>query len=260
MNEARELASVVQNYFRIIKAPHDEATRAFLNDCQSFTVRSGNTDYQYYRRGSGPTVVLVHGLHSNLGSMAPLATDLVANGYEVVLFDAPAHGEARGMSTTPVQVRQFIWDLNQQLGELQAVICHSLGGVWALSAWNDAFHAKTLITISSPATHRFLVTKFAALNQLRDELVEKLVMQLERRFGDGLWDDFSPAEIVRSITVPGLIIHGQADEFVPPDHAPQIKANWPAATLEMIEGAGHFEIGALPRVRQLVSEHLSRLA
>ncbi|MBA3774403.1 MAG: alpha/beta hydrolase [Ramlibacter sp.] len=256
MSDAREIASVVQKYFGIMKAPYDDATREFLGRCRCESVAVNNKSYKYYRRGEGPTIVLVHGLHSNLGSMVPIALDLIEQNFSVVLFDAPAHGEAVGVQTNPVEVREVIRKISGQLGELHAIVCHSLGGLWAFCAWNEAFNAKTLVAIASPASQRFLVEKFVELHQVKPEIADGLAKQLERRFGETLWVDFSPSEIVKGIDIPGLIIHGKKDDFVPPAHAEQLHSSWSRARVEMVEDAGHFDIPASAKVRQLVTTYL----
>lgn len=258
MNNAREIAIVLQKYFGIVKSPHDEPTKAFLRQCQSNSITSKNNTYNYYQRGKGPTVLLIHGLHSNLGSMVPIAQDLIEQKLSVVLFDAPAHGEAIGTNTNILQVRDFIHTLNDNLGELYAIICHSLGGLWALSAWNNQFHAKTLISISTPSNHQFLVKKFVDLHQLSDDIAEGLINQLERRFGETVWTDFSPSTIVKTLDVPGLVIHGANDDFVPPSHAEKIHSSWGKSKLAILEDIGHFDITGSLRAREIVKTYLRR--
>jgi pimeloyl-ACP methyl ester carboxylesterase len=253
MNYAKEIAGAVQKYWGIVKVPHDQSTREFLAGCESASVRQNNHDYLYYSRGSGRSIVLVHGLHSNLGSMVPLATDLLELGYRVVLFDAPAHGETPGSRTTQLEVRDLIRKIGAQLGDIHAVVCHSLGGLWALNAWGEQFHAKTLVSVASPASMRFLVEKFVQLGQLPDVIAKGLYKELEIRFGDNVWTEFSPSEIVRRVAVPGFIIHSRNDNFVPPTHAAQLAENWAKAKVEMVDGEGHFDIVGSLKVRKLIT-------
>lgn len=251
-----EMTKVMQKYWGIIRVPHDKRAKEFLKLCQSDVVELNSNSYKYYRQGDGPTVVLVHGLYSNLGSMVPIAQDLVAQGFGVVLFDAPAHGEAVGTSTDPIEVRELIRKIGQRLGEIRAVICHSLGGVWALCAWSNEFCAGTLVSIAAPSTHKFLVEKFVQLNRLSNEVAEAIVNELETRFGKTVWIDLSPAEIVKTLAVPGLIIHGKNDDFVPPAHAEQLHSNWSKARVEMLEGVGHFDVVGSSKARDLVAGYL----
>jgi len=259
MSHDEEVAGVLEKYFGVTKVPHDEFAKDFLRRCQSYSVKLRDNVYKYYRRGSGPTVVLVHGIHSNLGSMVAIAEDLLELGFKVVLFDIPAHGESIGTKTDPVEVRDFIRKICSKLGEIHAVICHSLGGLWALSAMNGDFRARAFISIASPSTTKFLVEKFVQLNQVENELAEVLVKELTNRFGEALWVDFSPCEIVKTIGMPGLIIHGENDDFVPPDHAEQLHSNWAHAKVEMVESVGHFDIVGSPKVRKLITTYLQQL-
>jgi pimeloyl-ACP methyl ester carboxylesterase len=256
VNVGREIASAVQKYFGIVKVPHDELAKAFLERCQSSSVKLNNNSYNYYQQGNGPTVLLIHGYNSNLGSMVAIAQDLVEQGFKVVLFDAPAHGEAIGTRTTHVEAREVIRKIGNQLGEIHAVICHSLGAVWALCAWNNDFRAKTFISIAAPSTYKFLVGKVVELYRMKNEVADGLAKQLERRFGENLWVDSSPSEIVKTIDVPGLIIHGKNDDFVPPAHAEQLRSSWSKAKVEMVEDVGHFDILGSSKARELITTYL----
>lgn len=249
-------AAILDRYFAITRVPYDEFTRAFLRRCQSFSVKANGGVYKYYRRGAGPTVVLAHGIHSHLGSMVPIAEQLLDLGYEVVLFDMPAHGEAAGSGTDPVQVRDFIRKVCARLGEVHAVVSHSLGGLWALSAMHQGFRADAFVSISTPSTTRFLVEKFVQLNQLDGEVEARLCAELERRYGATLWTDYAPRHIAGALEVPGLVIHGANDDFVPPAHAQELYDAWPGATLEIVDGAGHFEILGLSAVGRRVGAYL----
>jgi pimeloyl-ACP methyl ester carboxylesterase len=256
MNREEKIAGVVQKYWEILKVPHDEFAKDFLKQCQSYSVRLNERIYKYYRRGSGPTVVLVHGYNNNLGTMVTIAEDLLEQGYRVVLFDAPAHGEAAGSRTDPLEVRELIRKIGSQLGEIHAVVGYSLGVLWTLSAWSEAFRPKVLISIAAPSNFKFSVAKFVEMHKVDDDIAEGLTAQLEQRFGATVWRDFSPSEIVKSIGMPGLIIHGKNDEFIPAAHAEQLHANWDKAKVEMLEDVGHFDIVASQKTRKLITSYL----
>lgn len=256
MVHEEEMVGIEQKYWEIMKIPHDEFTREFLKQCQSCSVRANNAIYKYYRRGSGPTVVLVHGYNNNLGIMVAIAEDLLEQGFRVVLFDAPAHGEAVGARTNPLEVRDLIRKISSQLGEIHAVVGYSLGTMWTLAAWGDDFRPKTLVSIASPSDFRFSVRKFVEMQQAGEAAAEELSIQLEKRFGKTVWADLSPSELVKNLEVPGLIIHGANDDFVPPDHAEQLQASWGDARVEVLDGLGHFDIPGSLKTRKLVTTYL----
>lgn len=239
--------------------PHSEETKIFLQQCESNSVLLKNKQYTYYQRGDGPTALLIHGLNSNLGSMVPIAEDLLTLGYKVVLFDAPAHGEAAGASTTFAQVRAFLLELGKQLGELEAIVAHSLGGAWALSSWSDEFRAKTLVLMSTPSNHRFMFEKFITKYRIDEDIVDGFLQQIERRFGNDYWAEYSPSNTVKTVDVPGLIIHSRNDEFVPVLHAKQIHSNWHSSNIEILDSDEHLNMAESPQVRNLIVDHVQHI-
>lgn len=260
MSQAHDVQQLAQAFWTIGKVPHDPLTKTFLESCEPHTIEVDGKSHSYFSRGAGPVVLLVHGVHSNLGSMVPIAEALLEQNYQVVLFDAPSHGESPGTSTDPVEVSGLIRALYDRLGDLRAVVCHSLGGLWALAAWHDGVRARTLVCISTPSTMQFLVDKFVELATVDGERVPDLVRLLEGRVGDDVWTRFSPMENVRRVDVPGLILHGTGDDFVPPSHAEQLHSAWRSSTLEFIQDARHFDVLRSPEAQKIITNYLQDVA
>jgi pimeloyl-ACP methyl ester carboxylesterase len=69
--------------------------------------------------------------------------------------------------------------------------------------------------------------------------------------------DYSEAEL-KSITVPVLILDGEADEFITPDQPVRLAALIPGATLVIMPGTGHFAVKARPGLfNQIVLDYLA---
>jgi pimeloyl-ACP methyl ester carboxylesterase len=259
MSQAVDIGGLVEQWWTIAKAPHDDAAKAFLERCESHAVEANGESYTYFERGSGPTLLLVHGVHSNLGSMVGVAEELLQHGFRVVLFDAPAHGEAVGTTTNPIEVCALIRAISDDFDELDAIVAHSLGGLWTLAAWDDEWRAKALVLISSPATMWFLVEKFAQFNNMDSDQVQEFVAAIESDLGSDLWDNHCPRDRVKSLEIPGLILHGTSDELVPVEHADELHAGWRQSTMELVEGAGHYDIAGSPKVREMVPAYLEKV-
>lgn len=259
MSQALDTPALVEKFWTVGRAPHDAAAKAFLARCEPGAVEVNGETYAYFTRGTGPTLLLVHGVHSNLGSMVPIAEELLQHGYRVALFDAPAHGEAVGRTTNPIAVCAVIRAVSDQLDELDAIVTHSLGGLWTLSAWDGEWRAKAFVSISSPSNLWFLVEKFAEFNNLDDDQVQELVRAIESDLGSDLWDRFSTRDRVKTLEIPGLILHGTSDELVPVEHASELHAGWRGSTMELVDGAGHFDIPGSPKVREMVPTYLEKV-
>lgn len=66
----------------------------------------------------------------------------------------------------------------------------------------------------------------------------------------------SREEALRSLTVPTLVIHGDADRLVPPEFGRSTATAIPGARFEMVEGMGHdYPPQHWDRMAQLISEH-----
>lgn len=248
--------SFLGNFWRISKVAHDPFTKDFISQCQSHTISVNGKPYKYFQRGSGPTVLHVHGINSNLGSMVPIAQALLEQDYQVVLFDAPAHGEALGSTTDPFEVREMIRGMYDRLGELHAVIAHSMGGLWALSAWDSDVHAEAFVSISTPSNLGFLVEKYAEICRAGTGMVRELLREIENLLGEEAWTEYSPSDIAKAVHVPGLILHGTKDNYVPPKHAVDLHSSWHQSSLELVEDAGHLNILKSPEVLTLISGYL----
>lgn len=254
----KAFTAVVDKYLAGPKLPLDPLTKSFLKRCQSFSVKVGDKVRRYYRTGNGPAVVLVHGVQSNLGSMLPIASGLVEAGFRVVLFDLPGHGETSEAEVDPIEVRETICKICRQVGQVRGLVGHSLGGMWELAAVRGGLETDTIVTIGAPATSRFLVDKFVAMNEVSNDHAQRLVTELERRFGNDLWREYSAREIVKDVQIPGLVIHGKNDDFVPPRHAEEIGANWRSSRVVLVDGVGHFDSALSREVRDLVTSHLKQ--
>src|SRR5262249_716720 len=139
---------------------------------------------------------------------------------------------------------------------LHANVSQAPGRLCALSAWNDDVRARAIVTLSTPSSKRFLLDKFAVMFSLDSDTTQAVAAEIEGLLGAGVWTEYSPAENARKITVPGLIIHGASDEFVPPQHAEELHANWSNSPMELIEGTGHAETARSPKVLALIPEYL----
>jgi alpha-beta hydrolase superfamily lysophospholipase len=61
---------------------------------------------------------------------------LVKKGYEVIAFDAPAHGDSSGKTANAFQYRDAIKAVYEKFGPMHSFIAHSFGGL-ALSLFME---------------------------------------------------------------------------------------------------------------------------
>lgn len=105
------------------------------------------------REGSGPPLVLVHGLDDESGLWAPVSAGL-AHRFSAVRYDLRAHGLSAGESATDVPLDTHLADLASLLDALAPgpvhLVAHDLGGLLAQSvAYASPGRVRTLVLVGT---------------------------------------------------------------------------------------------------------------
>jgi alpha-beta hydrolase superfamily lysophospholipase len=106
-------------------------------------------------------VILAHGWAGRAAQLGALAEPLVAAGFRVVAFDAPAHGESPGREAHVPMLAECIVEIATQQGGLRAVIGHSAGAASAALATLMGLEPRGLVLIAPPLSHRRRVERVA---------------------------------------------------------------------------------------------------
>lgn len=219
------------------------------------------TDVETYEWGGGSrTVVLAHGWDSRASQFAPLVRELVADGYRVVAFDAPAHGASGGRRTYLVDWLHVLAALQERYGAFEAVIGHSFGGLAALVGVAGGIDAVRVVAVAAPADADALLTQFQAGLGYSDAVSLRMRELFASRYFPGESDPFAWLSSVRRPVpagVPLLIAHDRGDRLVPFAEAERIAAAHPAARLLETTGLGHNRILEADVVLDAVLEHLA---
>lgn len=213
---------------------------------------------EYYVWGeSGPMVLLVHGWGSDCASMFGFIQPLLKAGYRVAAFDGPAHGGSKGQLATMRQYVDSIRAVLLQIGEVQAIIAHSLGGIAAVAAArgltgsgpeseaNLVHHCAPLQRIALIAAPISLLAVLDAwaktyLPQGRG-LKQGILDQLLARNGVPVshWDIALHGE---NWNIPALIIHDVKDMMVSYKHSEKIQDVFSQHESVNTSGLGHIKI------------------
>lgn len=194
-----------------------------------------------WRWGRGPAVILTHGWEGRGSQMAPFAAPLVAAGFSVIAFDAPAHGQSSGSDSS---LPHFAWALRRvaaEIGGAHAVIGHSLGCAATTVALRDGLAVKKVVFVAPPLNPADYMKQFGAMFDLTDRVIRGVSERVEERFLR-LWSDYSLATAAPSMTTPLLVIHDTEDEDTSWSGGEKLTRLWPAARLMTTTGLGHRRI------------------
>lgn len=196
---------------------------------------------------AGPLVLGLHGWRGRPTQFGRLAEPLVAAGYRVVVLDAPGHGRSRGHAATPRLLAEALVEAGSALGEVHALIGHSLGGAAAPIAVELGLCVRRLVMIGSPARPSRLIARYA----------DQLGLPVPARCRLDEWFDAHagrPAALLDpvALTPPAeasvMVIHDEDDEIIPVADARLLEAAWPSAQVLYTRGLGHRSLLSDPGV------------
>lgn len=206
--------------------------------------------------GTGPLVILAHGWSGSSGQLAPLRQQLLAAGFRVATFDAPAHGTSPGRTTSAAQFMRVIEHIAHAEGPTHALVGHSLGAL-AAAMGMPSVTPRGLVLLSPMPSFDFALDQFQMALRFDDRLREKVaarVMQLARFERERARVESGLAARVRT-----LLIHDQDDRRIPVSVSRELAAEH--AWVEYFEtaGLGHSKVLADARVLDRVTDFVSSL-
>lgn len=252
------LASRLASYLFItpirFKAPLNELK--FFKTAKKSTFRYKGKEIQQYEWGdSEKAVLLVHGWAGRGTQIAHLSDALLANGYKVYSFDAPAHGHSAGKQTSLIEFGELITMICNRHPEINSIIGHSMGGTASIFAISQGLDIEKSIIIGTPAYTHWILTAFCEQIGVSQKVEMLMKNYFETKFNK-TFNELSNSNMVREINTDGLIIHCEDDVDTPPKDAKIIHQNWKNSTLVLTKGLGHRRILKNKEIAQSIIDFL----
>ena len=213
----------------------------FLKDAEKESFIFGQDEIMVYRwKNTGKRILLVHGWESNSKRWEETVDSLHSLGYELIAFDAPAHGLSTGKE---LHVPLFAECIRAFQDEYQASIAigHSAGAmslVYHAYAFSKDKGFEKLVLLGAPSEMTKIIIDMAHVLRLKDKVVQDLDRFFKKKFGFYFYE-FSIAKFARVLKTPSLVIHDKYDRVAPVDAAYAIAENLENGELIITEGQGH---------------------
>ncbi len=190
-------------------------------------------------------VLILHGFSSAAFKFDRYVSPLVKKGYEVLSFDAPAHGNSGGRTTNALEYAAMIQKVNELYGPVEGYIAHSFGGIAISLAMEQMPHdARTTIALIAPATETTSAIDGAlAMLNIKDAGIRKAFdnIIMERSGHPTEW--FSVRRAVKNISASILWIHDADDDITPLSDAAKVQEDHhPNIQFIITKGLGHRKI------------------
>ncbi|MFN4299425.1 MAG: alpha/beta fold hydrolase [Thermaurantimonas sp.] len=229
-------------FFRPIPFNTPPVERKWQHKALQKTLYVGNMPFTVYRWGKkGPKVLLVHGWSGRGTQFYKLIKKLLKQGYQAFAVDAPGHGRYPAKKTDLLKFIQAVETVHSEYGPFYALVGHSLGGVAISNAIMRGVPAQKLVVIGSPALISNTVKDFCVRIGVSKKIEDALMKKLKEIYGDNI-QQYSLAEVVTKLSIPGLIVHDTDDEDVNYSEAQIVHQNWPGSRLLTTSGLGHRKV------------------
>lgn len=237
-------ASLVnRQFFRPSRLPMPSRYEYLLDEADSHTqLHHGAHTIPIYSWGEGPTVLGVHGWSGAGIQFGAYVKPLVAAGYRVVLFDAPAHGRAQGSQTDLFEMAEVVRRVGQSTGPVHAILAHSLGSLAAARALTHGLNAKNLVLLAPPSDLSSVVNGLGATLGVPASVLRDHRRMMEDRFGEDLWNQLSLPHLASGLPGTGLVVYDSDDRHVPPSQSERVRVSWTVADVLQTRGLGHHRL------------------
>ena len=214
---------------------------SFLKKAERKTFNVGKDNIMtYHWKNNGKRILLVHGWESNSGRWEEVVERLHGLGYEIIAFDAPAHGLSSGNELHVPLFAECIKTVQDKY-HAHFAIGHSAGAM-SLVFQNYAFPEtqgfEKLVLLGSPSEMTKIIKDMAHILRLKDKVVQDLDQFFKQKFGF-YFKEFSIAKFAQHMKSPSLVIHDKYDRIAPVKAAHAIAGNLENGQLIITEGQGH---------------------
>ncbi|MEZ2415129.1 alpha/beta fold hydrolase [Muriicola sp. E247] len=193
----------------------------------------------YHWKGPGKRVMLLHGWESNTYRWRNMIGFLKEEGYDIVAFDAPAHGWSKGKLFHVIRYTACTKKMVTRY-EPDYLIGHSVGGMNAI--YHQYLYPKNslqkIVTIGSPSEMQDVMKQYQEILQFNDRVMQALDELIIDKFGFRIVD-FSTSRFAKELDIDGFLIHDKLDTIAPFRASQEVHAQWKGSKLISTEGFGH---------------------
>jgi pimeloyl-ACP methyl ester carboxylesterase len=197
----------------------------------------------YRWSASDKKILLLHGWGGSPLDFKHMITALVTAGYEVVAFDAPAHGASEGKRTNLLQWMHILEQLLQHTGPVHGIVGHSLGGLnAALTLIHKQAQAPRLAMISAAVSAPVFFNETFQLFRIPQQVMPKLQQLIIERLRGSL-DELDLFRHINRIKADRILVaYDENDHLVKQEQINSFLQQYPSIQSLRINGEGHFRI------------------
>ena len=227
-------------------------------DKLQFTLRGLTVTGWRWNHPANKKIMIIHGFESSVTNFDRYIRPFIRKGYEVLAFDAPAHGRSGGRQITAPLYKEMIVAVNTRYGPVTSFMAHSFGGLAVCLALEEIQHtSNTRLALIAPATESTTAVdsffRFLRIDMDVRKIFEKLILDA----GSKPLEWYSIKRALKNINAKLLWIHDRDDDTTPLSDAQDLLYENPEQIFSVItEGLGHRRIYRDNKVTKAIVDFL----
>ncbi|NOT52337.1 MAG: alpha/beta hydrolase [Chitinophagaceae bacterium] len=202
--------------------------------------------------------LILHGFESSVTNFDRYIRPLIKKGYEVLAFDAPAHGRSGGKKITAPLYKETILQVCKRYGPVHSFMAHSFGGLAVSLALEEMSHTNDhKLVLMAPATETTsAIDSFFSFLKL-DPAIRPEFDKVIIRAGGLSADYYSIRRAMKHIRAKVLWVHDEEDDTTPVSDVFTVqKENYPYIEFVITKGLGHRRIYRDNKVTKVIMDFL----
>lgn len=236
---------------RLFQRPIVKITRPleqlFFEKVEKFQLDHSPEPIDCFELGSkdGDVIVLIRGWESNAGSMSAIATSLADQGFRVVLFNLPAHGQSKlkhANLKTCGEALDRVLNYYKYSGT-PSIVSHSFGSAVATFTLARKGHeVDKFIMLSTPDKIIDIFNDFRKVISLGNGAFDNLLSRVKDILGEEI-ENIAIHSLTNQVKYKELnIIHDEYDRILPYANSLNVYRNSQKSTLTTLEKVGHYKM------------------
>jgi pimeloyl-ACP methyl ester carboxylesterase len=243
----------------LVKPPRHIPSAFKAAEILNETLNGKNIKGYRWNKNQTEKVLILHGFSSAAYKFHRYVQPLVKKGYEVIAFDAPAHGGSDGKTLNALEYKAMVELVVNKYGPFNGYIAHSFGGLAVSLAMENIPHdASTKIVLIAPATETSSAIDAAfKMLKLQSKKTRAAFDDIILKKGGQPTAWFSINRAMQNIKASVLWIHDEDDNITPLKDALITKEqNYQNVRFVITQGLGHRQIYRDEKVKNIVFDFL----
>jgi len=211
-----------------------------------------------YSWGKGSKkALLIHGWGGRASNFGAIIPELTKNGYKVISFDGPSHGDSTKKKTSFFEMSDLV-KLFLQKDKYDLIIMHSMGTVLTLTAMSSLkYKVNQMIILTTPSRFIEFIELAVITFGLTAETTKLLINKIKTTTTEYDPVTLKASSVIKNIKMKDVtFIHDKFDKVIPIERSKSVSSLINNSKFIEVEGTGHYRMLWSKKVIEIIEQQI----